>query len=283
MAILFLSSKLSVIRKMLDFSFCSWNVLMFLNYLYFELVVVTFSEFLMGFDGFWKMFRIIYSFILLWNFVMVQVNRPPRHGKLEVNLLPRNVDNSFTYLDILSERVLYIHDGSERPADQLDLTMQIPTTMGNLSRNFVMIVSVSPENDAPKIVFPNGPQIEIVPGTARTLTADIMRALDPDSRSSVLNFTLLAPLKVRTQYKKNYFRNASISHISWPCRWQCRSQRRSKKKVYKNVVKYKKIVHYLFTKWLGTRSSMELSRLTDLCFTDCFMHSGSCHEVCVGS
>ncbi|OQV11780.1 Chondroitin sulfate proteoglycan 4 [Hypsibius exemplaris] len=142
---------------------------------------------------------------VLWNYqgesirdsqIVFQINRPPRHGKLEVNLVPRNSDNSFTYLDILSDRVLYIHDGSERPVDQLDLTMLIPTTMGNLSRHFVMIVNVNPENDAPKIVFPNGPQIEIVPGTARTLTADIMRAVDPDSSSSILNFTLLAPLKV---------------------------------------------------------------------------------------
>lgn len=129
--------------------------------------------------------------------VAFQVERAPRYGRLEVNLTPRITEKSFTYLDILSDRVLYIHDGSERPVDQFQLTILIPTTMGlNLSRNFVMTVTIQPENDPPKIIFPNGPQIEIVPGTARTLTADVMRALDPDSSSSALVFTLLLPLKV---------------------------------------------------------------------------------------
>ncbi|XP_055346418.1 chondroitin sulfate proteoglycan 4-like [Paramacrobiotus metropolitanus] len=142
---------------------------------------------------------------VIWNYqgesirdgqIVFQVQRPPRYGRLQVNLTPRISENTFTYLDVLSDRVWYVHDGSERPVDQFELTINIPTTMGNLSRSLALSVEIVPENDPPKIIFPNGPQIEIVPGTARTLSADIMRAVDPDSNAGALMFTLLVPLKV---------------------------------------------------------------------------------------
>ncbi|CAH2036007.1 unnamed protein product, partial [Iphiclides podalirius] len=158
--------------------------------------------------------------------VVLHVAQPPLHGRIAVDLsLQRNlpqyanyVDSEgksrqfFTLMDLARDKVRYVHDGSEKHQDAIVLEMElVPEARFTLpsylqGRNtFALHVNVTPVNDAPVLNLPPGKVLrltqsvggdsislfELLIGTRKVITSDILKAEDPDTAPEDLLYTVL--------------------------------------------------------------------------------------------
>ncbi|XP_037082407.1 chondroitin sulfate proteoglycan 4-like [Pollicipes pollicipes] len=115
--------------------------------------------------------------------VFFHVREPPKQGVISVDVWRRPDESVFTLLDLLSDRVRYLHGGAESGQDVVVFELELFARAGftlpaylQARHKFVLHVAVTP--------------------TRRTLGADVLHAQDPDSRPRELVFTLLSPAEV---------------------------------------------------------------------------------------
>ena len=106
--------------------------------------------------------------------IVFHVVRPPQYGRLFSSLWQRVDEATFTLLDVHSDRVRYVHDGSETTHDTILLELELAPSDGFLlpaylqkRRRFVLDVVVNPLNDPP--------QLTIAPGKVSYLSLLFMR------------------------------------------------------------------------------------------------------------
>jgi len=95
--------------------------------------------------------------------VVFHVVRPPLYGRLFSSLWQRVDEATFTLLDVHSDRVRYVHDGSETTHDTVLLELELAPGDGFLlpsylqkRRRFVLDVVVNPLNDPPQLTLTPG-------------------------------------------------------------------------------------------------------------------------------
>ncbi|XP_011053111.1 PREDICTED: chondroitin sulfate proteoglycan 4 [Acromyrmex echinatior] len=123
---------------------------------------------------------------------------PPTYGTLALDLLTSRNDHSFTLQDINQDKIQYMHDGSETTEDNmiLELTLVAETgytlpgyLQGRL--RFPLHVNVTPVNDPPLLEIPTAKVLRLAQGTRKTLTKELIWAIDADTPSEMLIYTVL--------------------------------------------------------------------------------------------
>lgn len=142
--------------------------------------------------------------------VRFRVMLPPRFGRLEVDR-GRRQSESFTLLDLLTNKVNYVHDGTDSSVDDITLEMSISTDStetelpqklrGNFE--FVLPIKIIPHNDPPKFQLPSGNQINMTADSKLQITTDAISVRDPDTSNSNLKYHVhyLRPV---SSYFENY-------------------------------------------------------------------------------
>ncbi|EFX76390.1 hypothetical protein DAPPUDRAFT_249084, partial [Daphnia pulex] len=131
--------------------------------------------------------------------VMFHVVRPPQYGRLFSTLWRRADEATFTLLDVHSDRVRYVHDGSETLRDSALLELELAPRQGFLlpaylqkRQRFVLHLSVSPVNDPPELsLSPGKAVLRLVKHTRKALTPDLLAAFDPDNQPKDLLYSVL--------------------------------------------------------------------------------------------
>ncbi|KAL6266369.1 hypothetical protein P5V15_003224 [Pogonomyrmex californicus] len=123
---------------------------------------------------------------------------PPTYGTLALDLLTSRNDNSFTLQDINQDKIQYIHDGSETTEDSMILELTLVagagyTLPGYLQGRlrFPLHVNVTPVNDPPLLEIPTAKVLRLAQGTRKILTKELIWAIDADTPSEMLIYTIL--------------------------------------------------------------------------------------------
>ncbi|KAK7120255.1 hypothetical protein R3I94_020304 [Phoxinus phoxinus] len=131
--------------------------------------------------------------------VMFRIEEQPVHGQLRLDVDPNLGENTFNMLDLLHRRVMYVHGGSENLHDFFMFSIftsskkEVPSYLrGNRLHRFN--ISITPVNDAPELSLPEGSIFILLEHSRRRLSTDVLRAIDPDTNSTDLMFTVLGNL-----------------------------------------------------------------------------------------
>ncbi|XP_014468132.1 PREDICTED: chondroitin sulfate proteoglycan 4 isoform X2 [Dinoponera quadriceps] len=124
---------------------------------------------------------------------------PPTYGTLTLDPLTTRSDHSFTLQDInRSDKIQYTHDGSETTEDSMILELTLVagtgyTLPGYLQGRlrFPLHVNVTPVNDPPLLEIPTAKVLRLAQGTRKTLTKELIWAIDNDTPSEMLTYTVL--------------------------------------------------------------------------------------------
>ena len=130
--------------------------------------------------------------------ILFHMVRPPQYGRLFSSLWRRADEATFTLLDVHSDRIRYVHDGSETTRDSTLLEVELAPGAGFLlpsylqkRQRFVLHVIVNPVNDPPELSLPPGKVLRLVKNTRKLLTVDLLSVLDPDNLPSDLVYSVL--------------------------------------------------------------------------------------------
>lgn len=132
--------------------------------------------------------------------IMFRIEEQPVHGQLRLDVDPDQRENTFSIMDLLHGRVMYVHGGSEDPQDLFMFSVyttstnkEVPSYLkGNHLHRFN--ITVIPVNDAPELSLPEGNLFILLENSKRHLSTDMLRATDPDSNYTGLAFSLLGNL-----------------------------------------------------------------------------------------
>ncbi|XP_045921786.1 FRAS1-related extracellular matrix protein 1a [Micropterus dolomieu] len=119
--------------------------------------------------------------------LLVELQREPQHGALQLGGLPLKAGHAFTVQDLKSLKVRYNHDSSETVEDKIEFA----ATDGTNSVSFVLQVKVMPVNDeVPVLVTGLKPVLSCAEGQEIVITAEYIYATDVDSDNSSLAFLI---------------------------------------------------------------------------------------------
>ncbi|NXA86655.1 CSPG4 protein, partial [Melanocharis versteri] len=138
--------------------------------------------------------------------ILFYIKEPPSHGYLKINVEPVQEVNRFTMQDVGQGKILYVHDGSEDSYDYFNFSISTsierivsPYLQGNKQHMFS--ITVTPVNDAPEIILPEGNLLLVLENSKKRLTNDLIKVLDKDSVS--LRLSVLGNLNADTGFLEN--------------------------------------------------------------------------------
>ncbi|GCC20476.1 hypothetical protein chiPu_0019036 [Chiloscyllium punctatum] len=140
--------------------------------------------------------------------IIFKISKQPKHGHLKLNTGPEREPNSFTTLDLWYGRVLYIHDGSEDSHDQFSFSIftstkkLVPEYLKG-DRQYLFNITVTPTNDAPELVLPEGNLFTLLENSKKCLTSNVIKATDVDTNSTGLQFSILGNLNADAGFLDN--------------------------------------------------------------------------------
>nr|XP_023401132.1 FRAS1-related extracellular matrix protein 1 [Loxodonta africana] len=119
--------------------------------------------------------------------IYLSLQRPPLHGRVELNGLPLNTGSTFSWEDLHALKIRYQHDGSEVLQD--DILLEV--TDGTNSAEFVLHIKVFPVNDEPPVLKADLiPMMHCSEGEEVVITSEYIFATDVDSDDSRLVFMI---------------------------------------------------------------------------------------------
>ncbi|XP_058684077.1 chondroitin sulfate proteoglycan 4-like [Poecile atricapillus] len=140
--------------------------------------------------------------------VLFDIREPPSHGHLKLNVEPLQEVNTFTLQDVWQGKVLYVHDGSEDTYDYFNFSISTssekivsPYLQGNEQHMFA--ITVTPVNDAPEIILPEGNLLLLLENSKKRLTNDLIKVLDNDTDSVGLILSVLGNLNADAGFLEN--------------------------------------------------------------------------------
>ncbi|KZC12862.1 Chondroitin sulfate proteoglycan 4, partial [Dufourea novaeangliae] len=147
--------------------------------------------------------------------VIFSLVMPPMYGTLTLDLLTTKTERSFTLQDISRDKIQYMHDGSETTEDSMivDVTLVAGagyTLPGYLQGRltFPLHVNVTPVNDPPLLEISTAKVLRLAQGTRKILTKELVWAIDADTPSDMLVYTVL-----RTDADAGY-----VERVTYPSR-----------------------------------------------------------------
>ncbi|KAM4720133.1 chondroitin sulfate proteoglycan 4-like isoform 2-T2 [Anableps anableps] len=158
--------------------------------------------------------------------LMCRIIERPVHGQLHLNPSPdpdglpeetqeriigigtEEKDQTFSMLDLLQGRVMYVHSGSEDQNDFFTFSIfsnnkkELPVLLKDNHLHRIKI-SITPVNDAPVLSLPQGNLFTLPEKSKRQLTTDMLRVSDPDNRPEDLVFNSMGNLNSEAGYLEN--------------------------------------------------------------------------------
>ncbi|XP_048398183.1 chondroitin sulfate proteoglycan 4 [Stegostoma tigrinum] len=140
--------------------------------------------------------------------IIFNITKQPKHGQLKLNTGPEREPNSFSTLDLWYGRVLYIHDGSEDSHDQFSFSVfastkkLVPDYLKG-DRQYRFNITVTPTNDAPALVLPEGNLFTLLENSKKCLVSNVIKATDIDTNSTDLHFSILGNLNADAGFLQN--------------------------------------------------------------------------------
>lgn len=134
--------------------------------------------------------------------IMFYVTEKPRYGEIVIDFGRRRSNDVFTYLDILGEKITYIHRGSEEKVDEISMELDIAISSRNdpdipermqEKYGFILPVNIRPTNDPPQIILRNEGAIQIIENTKIRVTSDLLYAKDTDTSAEKLTYIVTKP------------------------------------------------------------------------------------------
>ncbi|XP_017754048.1 PREDICTED: LOW QUALITY PROTEIN: chondroitin sulfate proteoglycan 4 [Eufriesea mexicana] len=145
---------------------------------------------------------------------------PPTHGSLTLDLSTITTDRSFSLQDVNRNKIQYKHDGSETTEDSMILEVTLEagagyTLAGYLQGRlrFPFHVNVTPVNDPPSLEIPTAKVLRLAQGTRKILTKELIWAIDADTPSDMLIYTVL-----RTDADAGYVERGTTRRDLYPSR-----------------------------------------------------------------
>uniref|UniRef100_A0A8U7NPZ7 Uncharacterized protein n=1 Tax=Corvus moneduloides TaxID=1196302 RepID=A0A8U7NPZ7_CORMO len=140
--------------------------------------------------------------------ILFDIKEPPSHGHLKLNVEPVREVNTFTMQDVWQGKILYVHDGSEDTYDNFNFSISTssekivsPYLQGNEQHMFK--ITVTPINDAPEIILPEGNLLLLLENSKKCLTSDLIKVLDKDTDSVGLSLSVLGNLNADAGFLEN--------------------------------------------------------------------------------
>ncbi|KAM9641336.1 FRAS1-related extracellular matrix protein 1 isoform 2-T2 [Trichechus inunguis] len=119
--------------------------------------------------------------------IYLSLQRPPLHGRVELNGFPLNTGSTFSWGDLHALKIRYQHDGSEVLQD--DILLEV--TDGTNSAEFVLHIKVFPVNDKPPVLKADLiPMMHCSEGEEVVITSEYIFATDVDSDDLRLLFMI---------------------------------------------------------------------------------------------
>ncbi|XP_053337191.1 chondroitin sulfate proteoglycan 4 [Clarias gariepinus] len=131
--------------------------------------------------------------------IMFRIEEQPVHGQLRFDVDQEQEENTFSMLDLWHGRVMYIHGGSEDPHDYFMFSVfsssrKVTPSYLKGEKLYRFSVTVTPTNDAPELSLPEGNLFVLLENSKKMLTTDVLKAIDVDSSSTDLVYTVLGNL-----------------------------------------------------------------------------------------
>ncbi|NWV23798.1 CSPG4 protein, partial [Origma solitaria] len=140
--------------------------------------------------------------------ILFDVKKPPSHGNLKLNVEPVQEVNTFTMQDVWQGKILYVHDGSEDTYDNFYFSISTssekivsPYLQGN--EQHIFNITVTPVNDAPEIILPEGNLLLLLESSKKRLTSELIKVLDKDTDSVGLTLSVLGNLNADAGFLEN--------------------------------------------------------------------------------
>lgn len=122
---------------------------------------------------------------------------PPKFGHVEVTRTHGRRQNggSFTWLDVIGNKVTYVHDGSNTYSDDLTIEIKILGSVGELPKNlqqkyaFVLPIIITPHDDPPMFKLARDNTLKLIENTKVQVTNKIIDVEDSDTNPEKLKIT----------------------------------------------------------------------------------------------
>ncbi len=112
----------------------------------------------------------------------------PAYGRLELTSAPGMSATSFTQADIASNRLVYVHDGSESTGDSFTFT--VSDGSGGLLGAATVTLTITPVNDAPTIISAGGGATAAISVAEHVSAVTIVSGNDVDLPAQSLSYSV---------------------------------------------------------------------------------------------
>ena len=126
--------------------------------------------------------------------IQFKVKVPPQYGKIDIDVRRRKHSDRFTLLDLMGQKVFYVHDGTDTISDDVTFEMTINPQDPSLPEKyhgifaFIVPIAIIPYDDPPKIELPSGKVIKVSHKARLKITKHILNVHDPDTKPADLQF-----------------------------------------------------------------------------------------------
>ncbi|KAM4707174.1 chondroitin sulfate proteoglycan 4-like [Discoglossus pictus] len=140
--------------------------------------------------------------------VTFKILEHPKHGQLKIEVPSPQEKDMFSMLDLWHGRILYIHDGSEGAIDNFNFTVatssknEMPSYLQG-TKQHVFTITITPTNDAPELLLPEGNLFVLVENSKKHLTANLIKVSDIDTEPENLNLVVLGNLNADAGFLEN--------------------------------------------------------------------------------
>lgn len=128
----------------------------------------------------------------------------PKHGKIIITSEGTtssgnsSISKVFSLIELSTDKVKYVHNGSEQPTDHMVIDLQLITAnRDNLpdflhgKHRFVLHMNITSVNDAPVLQLNPNKVLRMTQGIPKVITNDLLNAVDPDSPPNSLLYSLV--------------------------------------------------------------------------------------------
>nr|XP_061812483.1 chondroitin sulfate proteoglycan 4-like [Nerophis lumbriciformis] len=133
--------------------------------------------------------------------IIFSLKTDPWYGLLDMNINTKRTQK-FTLLDVVNQKIKYMHDGHEVHSDRIHLEV-VASSNGYLPeclktpQSYVLPVEIIPAGDIPQL---SGGEITITKNGRTRLSPDLIRIPDSDTRCDSLVLRVTSELSVETGY-----------------------------------------------------------------------------------